>query len=49
LPKVVTCFEDQDVNDAEGIMRDKHVHRLLVLGRDHRLFGILSSHDLAGR
>jgi CBS domain-containing protein len=48
-PEVVTCFEDQEVAEAERLMKARHVHRLMVLGRDHRLVGILSSHDLKGR
>jgi hypothetical protein len=31
------CFEDQDVDDACFMMEDKHVRRLLVLDRAHRL------------
>src|SRR5437879_11455298 len=44
---LITCFEDQDVEEAARMMRDKQVRRLPVLGQDRRLVGIVSLGDLA--
>ena len=46
-PEVLFCFEDQDIEDAGALMEDRQVRRLVVLGRDQRLTGILSLGDLA--
>jgi CBS domain-containing protein len=46
-PDVVTCFDDQDVREAAGLMEEHHVRRLVVLSRDRRLVGLLSLDDLA--
>ena len=48
-PIVVSCFEDQDVRDAERLMEEHQVRRLVVLTRDNRLAGIVSLADLARR
>jgi len=45
--ELVTCFEDQDVEEAERIMRDKQIRRLLVLNRNKDLVGIVSLGDIA--
>src|SRR4051812_27745532 len=39
---VYYCFDDEGINDAAEMMRDKRVRRLVVLNRDKRLVGILS-------
>ena len=44
---LITCFEDQDVEEAARIMSDKQVRRLPVLSHDRRLVGIVSLGDLA--
>jgi len=44
---VTYCFEDDDVNEAARLMRDKQIRRLVVLDRDKRLAGIVSLGDLA--
>lgn len=44
---VVWCFEDQDVNSAADLMKEKQIRRLLVLNGDKRLVGIVSLGDLA--
>jgi CBS domain-containing protein len=41
------CFEDDDVAEAERIMQERQIRRLLVLNRDKRLVGIVSLADLA--
>jgi len=43
----VFCFEDQDVQEASRIMKDKQIRRLMVLNRNKRLVGMLSLGDLA--
>src|SRR5437763_754220 len=46
-PEVIYCFEDQDVNEAARIMKEKQIRRLPVLNRNKRLVGIVSLGDLA--
>jgi CBS domain-containing protein len=41
------CFEDDDLEDAERIMKDKQIRRLVVLNHDKRLTGILALGDIA--
>lgn len=41
------CFEDDDVANAAGLMKEKQIRRLVVLNRDKRLAGIVSLGDLA--
>jgi CBS domain-containing protein len=48
-PDVVYCYEDEPVEDAERVMGEKQIRRLLVLNRDNRLVGIVSLGDLAVR
>ena len=46
-PGVDFVFEDQDVQDAARIMRDRQIRRLPVVSRDKQLVGIVSLGDLA--
>src|SRR5690348_6224788 len=46
-PDVVYCFEDQSVEEAERLMREQQIRRLVVLDRDKRMVGIVSLGDLA--
>jgi CBS domain-containing protein len=46
-PDVIYCFDDQDVDEAAQMMKDRQVRRLMVLNRDKRLIGIVSLGDLA--
>jgi len=46
-PDVVSCFEDQDVEEAARLMKENQIRRLVVLNRDKRLVGIVSLGDLA--
>jgi CBS domain-containing protein len=46
-PDVVFCYEDQRVEDAAQLMKDREVRRLLVLDRNDGLAGIVSLGDLA--
>jgi CBS domain-containing protein len=44
---LITCGEDEDVDEAARMMRDRQVRRLPVLNQEHRLVGILSLGDVA--
>jgi CBS domain-containing protein len=44
---VTYVFEDDDINEAARLMRQKQIRRLVVLNRDKRLAGIVSLGDLA--
>ena len=46
-PRVLYCFEDQDVEDAARLMEAQQVRRLVVLSGDKWLVGIVSLGDLA--
>ncbi len=46
-PDLVYCFEDQNVEEAAELMRDRQIRRVLVLNRDKKLTGIVSLGDLA--
>ena len=45
--KIYWCYEDNDVEEAGQLMREKQVRRLAVLDRDKKLVGIVSLGDLA--
>jgi CBS domain-containing protein len=47
--ELITCIEDQDVEEAAKLMQSKQIRRVPVLSRDKRLVGILSLGDLAQR
>ena len=44
---IVTCFEDQDVNEAVRLMKERQIRRLLVMNRANETVGIVSLADLA--
>lgn len=44
---VVYCREDASLEEAERLMKDRQVRRLVVLDDDRRLSGILSLGDVA--
>ena len=46
-PGVVYVFEDQDIEEAALLMRQRQIRRLVVLDKNKRLVGILSLGDLA--
>jgi nucleotide-binding universal stress UspA family protein/CBS domain-containing protein len=46
-PDVVSCFDDQSVEEAARVMEREQVHRLVVVNRNDRLVGIVSLDDLA--
>ena len=45
--ELITCFEDEEVESATRMMRDKQVRRLPVIAEDRRLVGILTLGDVA--
>jgi CBS domain-containing protein len=45
--EVIRCAEDDDVTEAARLMEQHQVRRLLVLGRDQHLVGIVSLGDIA--
>jgi CBS domain-containing protein len=47
--KIIYCFDDQNVEDAAGMMEKGQIRRLPVLDHDKRLVGIVSIGDLAAR
>jgi len=44
---IISCYEDQDVQDAARLMKEKQIRRLLVMSRGNELVGIVSLGDLA--
>jgi CBS domain-containing protein len=46
-PDVAFVFEDQDVQEAAKLMRERQIRRLPVLSRDKQLVGILALGDIA--
>jgi CBS domain-containing protein len=46
-PDAICCHEDDDLNEAARLMRDRRVRRIVVLNSRNRLAGILSLGDLA--
>src|SRR5438093_1051691 len=46
-PDIIFCYEDDDVQKAAQVMKDKQIRRLPVLNRNKELVGIVSLGDLA--
>ena len=46
-PQIIYCFEDQPVEEAAKLMKERQIRRLPVISRDKRLVGIVSLGDLA--
>ena len=46
-PEVVSVREDQDVEEAARLMRERQLRRLLVMGPDGHVVGIVALGDLA--
>src|SRR5688572_21430488 len=44
---IVFCFEDQTIDEAAELMKERQIRRLVVLNQDKRLVGIVSLGDLA--
>ena len=45
-PDVIYCFEDQEVDEAVQVMRQRHVPSLVVVNRDRELAGIVSLSEI---
>ena len=45
--QVFFCFEDEPIEQAVQVMQSKQIRRLVVLGADRKLVGILALADLA--
>ncbi len=43
----VCCSEDTDMEEAARIMEEKQIHRLVVIGDDNTISGVLSIGDIA--
>jgi CBS domain-containing protein len=46
-PQIIYCFEDQPIEEAAKLMKERQIRRLPVISRDKRLVGIVSLGDLA--
>ena len=46
-PVIHVCYEDQSIDEAASLMKEKQIRRLPVLDRNRRLVGIVSLGDLA--
>jgi CBS domain-containing protein len=46
---LICCFEDQDIKEAEQLMRQRCVRRLPVLTREKQIAGMVALDDLASR
>jgi Mg/Co/Ni transporter MgtE len=46
-PGIVYVFEDQDLEEAARLMKERQLRRLVVLDRNKKLVGILSLGDIA--
>ena len=44
--ELVTCYDDQEIEEAVDVMANMHLHRLAVLSRSNSLSGMLSVDDL---
>jgi CBS domain-containing protein len=46
---LICCFEDQDIKEAEELMRQRGVRQLPILTREKQIAGIVALDDLASR
>jgi CBS domain-containing protein len=44
---LIWCFEDQDIKEAEELMRQRRVRRLPILTREKQIAGTVALDDLA--
>ncbi|HEY1084367.1 MAG TPA: CBS domain-containing protein [Prosthecobacter sp.] len=45
--EITFCFDDEELEAAEGLMKDQQIRRLPVVDREKQLVGILSLGDIA--
>ena len=48
-PKVVACYEDQEITRASMLLEKNLIHRLIVLDRNEKLVGLVSLSDIASK
>jgi len=48
-PKVIACYEDQDIKKASLLLEENFIHRLNVLDRIGKLVGLVSLSDIASK
>ncbi len=46
-PKVISCLDDQSLEEAAELMKAEKVRRLMVLDRAKRLVGVVALQDIA--
>jgi CBS domain-containing protein len=46
---LICCFEDQDIKEAEELMRQRRVRRLPILTREKQVAGTVALDDLPSR
>jgi CBS domain-containing protein len=46
---LICCFEDQDIKEAEELMRQRRVPRLPILTREKQIAGIVALDDLTSK
>ena len=47
--KVVSCYEDQDIDECADLMERKQIRRIPVMDHEEHLVGIVSLSDLSNR
>jgi CBS domain-containing protein len=45
--EVVSCFEDQELEDAVTLMGEKQIRRMMILDRANKIVGVISLGDIA--
>ena len=45
--QVITCFDDQNIDEAADIMMKQHIRRLAVVNHDNNITGFISVDDIA--
>lgn len=46
--EVLSCYEDQPIDEVAHVMKEDKIRRVIVLDRDNKLTGVVSMGDLAG-
>jgi len=44
---VISCFEDQELEDAVNLMGEKQIRRMMILDRANKIVGVVSLGDIA--
>lgn len=48
-PRIISCFENDDVSEAARVMEQAQIRRLVILNRNKRMVGVISLGDIATR